>query len=326
MDAQKSFNSLRLSTRFQILSLDGGGIKGIFSAAVLAAIEDDLKCNIVDHFDLVSGTSTGGIIAICLGLGLRPREIVEFYLQEGPNIFPQTCGIKAVQHWLMRKYSGIPLENALKRILNERLLGASQKRLVIPSFNIGEDDVYLFRTPHHERLRRDYKVPAWKVGRATSAAPTFFSCSRDIDSLRLIDGGVWANNPTMVAVVEAFGTLGVPLSALKILNIGTSASVNHRKQVLNNGGKIAWAWDNAVVDVIMRGQSLGAHNQASFLLGRDNVVRLDPKVAEDEYSIDGVNKADDLIGKAAHHSRVFMQTFKDKYMDHLAPTYIPFYK
>ena len=82
--------------RFQILSLDGGGIKGIFSAAILAAIEDDLDTRITDHFDLITGTSTGGIIAIGLGLGLRPCEIVEFYLREGPKIFPRWFGIKAL--------------------------------------------------------------------------------------------------------------------------------------------------------------------------------------------------------------------------------------
>lgn len=64
--------------RFQILALDGGGIKGLFSAAILAALEDDLKTRITDHFGLIAGTSTGGLIAIALGLGLSPREIVHF--------------------------------------------------------------------------------------------------------------------------------------------------------------------------------------------------------------------------------------------------------
>lgn len=160
--------------RFQILSLDGGGIKGIFSAAVLAAIEEDLKITVTDHFDLLSGTSTGGIISIGLGLGLRPREIVEFYLREGPKIFQHWCGMKSLQHWVWRKFSATPLEEALKHCFKEKRLGDSTKRLVIPTYNLGEDDVYIFRTAHDERLRRDYKVPAWKIAKATSAAPTFF--------------------------------------------------------------------------------------------------------------------------------------------------------
>ena len=73
--------------RFQILSLDGGGIKGLFSAAVLAKLEEDLNTNITDHFDLIVGTSTGGIIALGLGLGMKPQEIVQFYVESGPQIF-----------------------------------------------------------------------------------------------------------------------------------------------------------------------------------------------------------------------------------------------
>lgn len=196
---------------FQILSLDGGGIKGLFSAAVLAAIEEDLNTEVAKHFDLIAGTSTGGIIALGLGTGMRPREIVEFYLANGPEVFKQAKQLRTIKSWLARKYSAEPLVKALKRCFKDRLFGASEKRLVIPSYNLGEDDVYIFRTPHHERLRRDFKVPFWKIAQATSAAPTYFPCCRSIDNQRLIDGGVWANNPALVAIVEATGTLGVPL-------------------------------------------------------------------------------------------------------------------
>jgi uncharacterized protein len=188
---------------------------------------------------------------------------------------------------------------------------------------LGEDDVYIFRTPHHERLRRDYKVPAWKVALATSSAPTFFPATREVDSMRLVDGGVWANNPTMIAIIEAFGTLRIPLQSQWVFSIGTSDAVSHRRKRLNSGGIIAWALGNAAIDVIMRGQSLGAHNQAAFLLGREHVERLNPKVAADEFSLDGVHKADDLIGKAAHHSRVLMPVFASKFATHQAAPYHP---
>jgi uncharacterized protein len=312
--------------RFQILSLDGGGIKGIFSAGILAAIEDDLNINVTDHFDLIAGTSTGGIIAIGLGLGLRPREIVEFYLHEGPKIFPRSFGLKSFQHWFRRKFSAAPLEEALKRCFKEKRFGDSTKRLIIPSYNLGEDDVYLFRTPHDERLRRDFKVPAWKVAKATSAAPTFFPTARDVDSLRLIDGGVWANNPTLVALTEAVATLRIAMSDIHIFSIGTSNAINHRRKRLNRGGIIAWGRGSAAVDVIMRGQSIGVRNQVNFLLGKDHVERLDPKVVAGEFSLDGIDKADDLIAKAAHHSRAFMPTFKNRFASHIAAPYHPIYR
>lgn len=308
--------------RFQILSLDGGGIKGLFSAAVLAAIEEDLDIQIVDHFDLITGTSTGGIIALGLGIGMRPREIVEFYLSKGPKIFPSGFRVKW-QHWLKNKFAQEPLKAALENCFKDKRLADCTKRIVIPSYNLGEDDVYIFRTPHAERLKRDWKVPLWKVALATSAAPTFFPCSRHVDSLRLIDGGVWANNPTMVGVVEAYGTLNIPLEAIHVFSVGTSDAVNHRHKKLNTGGLLSWA--KTAADVIMRGQSIGVHNQASFLLGKERVERWNPQVASDEFSLDGVHKADDLVGKAAHVSRILMPRFQDKFVAHTAAEYEPLY-
>lgn len=100
------------SRSFNILSLDGGGIKGIFSAAFLGALEEDLRTSITEHFDLIAGTSTGGIIALALGLGLRPREILEFYRSWGPTIFAKRFGLSGLQQWVVRRYSHGPLEDA----------------------------------------------------------------------------------------------------------------------------------------------------------------------------------------------------------------------
>lgn len=310
--------------RFQILSLDGGGIKGLFSAAVLTAIEEDLGINIADCFDLIAGTSTGGIIAIAIGLGMRPREIVEFYLREGPKIFPKRFGAKWIQHWFYRKYSPDPLAVALQNCFGGSRFGDSRKRLVIPSYNLGDDDVYIFRTPHNKNLKRDYKVPAWKVALATTAAPTYFPCTREVDRIRLVDGGVWANNPTMVAIVEATKALDVPLKSIWTCSIGTSDEVSKRGRRLNSGGIFAWAIGGAAIDVIMRGQSIGANNQAILLLGRDHVERLNPRVAADEFSLDGTQKVDDLIASASHHSRGFMPKFEEKFAKHKASSYTPY--
>jgi uncharacterized protein len=133
-----------LSTRFQILSLDGGGIKGLFSAAVLARFEEDLGVTIADHFDLITGTSTGGIIALGLGLGMRPREIVQFYVSQGPKIFRQTRWWTSLCSLFRRKYPQEPLKTALQECVGDKRLADSKKRLVIPSYNLDKDEVYLF--------------------------------------------------------------------------------------------------------------------------------------------------------------------------------------
>lgn len=195
---------------------------------------------------------------------------------------------------------------------------------MIPSYNLGENDVYIFRTPHHERLRRDDLVPAWKVGLATSSAPTFFPCFRGVDSVRLIDGGVWANNPTMVALVEAYGTLGIPLPAIRILSIGTTDPLQPRRNRLNQGGILPWAIGNAAIETVMRGQSIAADNQARFLVGPPNIERINPAVSDADFSLEGVRSAQDLIGKAAHYSRRFSPKFAEMFGGHSAGQFVPF--
>ncbi|MCK4825761.1 patatin-like phospholipase family protein [bacterium] len=315
-----------MSDRFQILSIDGGGVKGLFAAAVLAYIEDDLGTYIIKHFDLIVGTSTGGIIAIGLGLGMRPREIAEFYVSKSPEIFPSKffCRWHKTAYQLRkRKYSNGPLRGVLQAYYGRKRLGDSKKRLVIPSYNLSDDDVYLFKTAHHERFRRDYKVPAWKVGLATSAAPTFFPCFKGIDSLRLIDGGIWANNPTMIGLTEAIGVLKIDPQKISILSLGTSDEVVDRPKSLDDGG--LWRWKKQAVEVVMRGQSLGAINQTKLILGENKILRVDPKVPEGLFELDKVS-TEDHIAKAAHQSRIFMPEIKKRFMDHEAPAFIPFHK
>ena len=311
--------------RFQILSLDGGGIKGLFSVALLAKLEEDHGCDITEHFDLIVGTSTGGIIALALGAGMRPREIVEFYLSNGQEIFHNLFGLSSAKHWFCRKFSQKSLRKALQKCFGDKRLADSKKRLVITSYNLGEDDIYLFKTPHHERLRRDYKIPMWKVALATSAAPTYFPIFTGLDSIRLIDGGVWANNPTMVGIIEAMSLLEVPSRLISVFNVGTSDVVSKHRKWLNWGGKLVWAKSALAVNLIMRGQNLGVHKQAVHLLGDDRVRRLDPKVPDGLLSMDRMTP-NELLSKAAHESRNFSPEFKKVFMPHIAPSYEPTYK
>jgi patatin-like phospholipase/acyl hydrolase len=196
----------------------------------------------------------------------------------------------------------------------------SKNRLVIPAYNLDDNDVYLLKTPHHKRLTRDYRVPMWKVGMATSAAPTYFPAFREIDSIRLIDGGVWANNPAMVGIVEATSMLNIPLGAIKVLSIGTFEEVTNCHKRLNHGG--LWQWRTTAIDVALRGQSVGAIIQAQHLLGKDKVYRLNPKVPPGLFAMDKVS-TEGLLSKAGHHSRVFSPTFDQEFRAHVAPVFTP---
>jgi len=310
------------SPPFQILSIDGGGIRGMFAAAVLAHLEKDLETRIADHFDLITGTSTGGIIALALGLGMPPAEILEFYLTHGRAIFPQGLRghLRSLLHWGFRKHNPTPLESALRECFGDRLLGHSSKRVVIPTFNMDGNDVRLFKTAHHERLRRDHKIPVWQIAMATTAAPTYLPGFLGIDRQWLIDGGVWANNPTMVGLTEATGVLGIPFESVSILNIGTLSNLPKRSRFLITGGKLPWA--RHIADFLTSAQSTGVVNQARLILGEERVIRIDSSVPAGLLSLDRY-APDELISRASRDSQHITPIIAEKLIPHISPTFVP---
>jgi patatin-like phospholipase/acyl hydrolase len=191
-------------SRFRILSLDGGGIKGAFTASVMAALEADTGKAAADYFDLITGTSTGGIVAIGLGLGLAANAIVDFYCKHGPTIFPSTSLVQRTRNSLRQlfapKHSHDVLKEALREVLGDRRFGESKTRLVITTYDANAGRIFLLKTAHHERFKYDYRAPAVDVALATSAAPTYFQSSPfpDHAGASYVDGGVWANCPALI--------------------------------------------------------------------------------------------------------------------------------
>jgi patatin-like phospholipase/acyl hydrolase len=137
----------------RILVMDGGGIKGVVPASFLARVEESLPEKVAAYFDLIVGTSTGGIIALALGLGLSASETLAFHEQHGPKIFCGNPRFRAWRRWFRAKYDPQPLRSALEAVFGRRTLGESTKRLVIPSFNIDTGEVHVWKTSHHARLR-----------------------------------------------------------------------------------------------------------------------------------------------------------------------------
>jgi uncharacterized protein len=266
--------------RFNILSLDGGGLKGLFSAAVLTEFERDLKVSLVDHFDLICGTSTGGLIALGLGAGMTPAEIVEFYVTHGPQIFPRRSRIRQV---FSSKHGPEPLRAALEEIFGDKVLQDSKKRLVVPSYTLDGNEVYVFKTPHHKLLTRDGAESMVDVGMATSAAPTFLPVFK-LRNNRLIDGGVWATNPTFAGIAEAVSLLGISLNAIHVLSLGTTDEVSVNKESLDRGG--FFQWRRAGAKVLLRAQSLGTLHTAEHLITKQHIVRIDRTVPDGLFNLD----------------------------------------
>lgn len=304
-----------------MLALDGGGAKALFTAHVLARLEADLGVRIIDAFDLIAGTSAGGLIALALGAGIRPADIVEQYATLNARVFPYGRRAKcryALRPWA-HAYSGEVLRQALEEVLGSSLLGESAKRLVIPSWDVQRGEVHLFKTPHHERLRRDWKISMVDVALATTAAPTFFPAAA-VDGQRLIDGGVWANNPSVVAIGEAVSMLDVPLASIRVLNVGTVDQRTTHPRRLDVGGWATWA--RTATSVMLTAASRGAQGTAMHLVGAHQYARFDVSVPGSVFALDRASP-EALAGLAAGHSRILSPTYAEMFAEHVAHPYTP---
>jgi len=308
----------------RILTIDGGGIKGVFPAAFLATVEDTIEDNIANYFDLIVGTSTGGIIALGLGLGLSAKEILTFYEEHGPLIFSGNRLLRWLRWFGFSKYSSAPLKEALEVCFDDKKLGDSKKRLVIPSLNLENGEVHIYKTAHHRRLETDYKKSVVDVALATASAPTYFPTHRSIAGIPLIDGGLWANNPVGMSVVEAITLLDWPRDSLKVLSLGcTTEPLN-----VNLGRRIPLGksyWGFKLLDVFMHVQSHASLGTALLLAGHDNVVRIDKDVSQGKFDLDKTKEIDSLKGLGASEARYALPKLREVFLGDHAEQFVPFH-
>ncbi|WP_346656094.1 CBASS cGAMP-activated phospholipase [Bradyrhizobium sp. dw_78] len=319
---------------YKVLSLDGGGIRGVFPAAFLARLEDRIGQPIGSYFDLIVGTSTGGIIAIGLGLGLSARDILQLYEEQGPAIFDQEHG--RAENWLRQrwrgawqlfdsKYSSEPLKAALTGIMGQRRLGESRTRLVIPAWHSMLERVYLYKTAHHPRLETDYKELALDAAMATAAAPTFLKPHRTSEAVELVDGGVWANNPIGVAAVESVGLLGWPADRLKILSIGT---INDVRAQPKWKGKLPMA--SSVARLFMAGQSHSALGAAKIITGDGHdhraIWRIDQIAPAGRYTMDDAARIAEMKDRGFTEAREQLPELRRHFFDREVDPFTPFHR
>ncbi|MBX9977569.1 MAG: patatin-like phospholipase family protein, partial [Alphaproteobacteria bacterium] len=185
---------------YNILSLDGGGIRGIGTLVLLSALEMKTGKKTYELFDMIIGTSTGGLIAIMLSEGKSASAILDFYVENGPLIFQRSASkkLRSVGGLLGTKYSAKQLELIIKENIGDKKLSDSAKPIGVTSYNVtkGEQQVLSsWDKTHSEKISGD-------AARATSAAPTYFK-GKEIDGDLWVDGGVGANDPSTSAFAEA---------------------------------------------------------------------------------------------------------------------------
>lgn len=294
---------------FRILAIDGGGIRGLFPAHVLATLEHRVLGGrpIASCFDLIVGTSTGGILALGLGAGLTAATLRDLYRDRGCEIFP-TGGVGwlgKARRWLRSKrrflrysYDSEALKRVLADVLGDRKLGSATTRLCIPSFEGEYGEVFVFKTPHHPAFKKDLYEPMVKVALATAAAPTYFRPHRD-GGYTFVDGGIWANNPLMIAVTEALTSFDVRRDQIHVLSIGCG---DEPYQVTGSkilkGGMIHW---KDIIVAAMRLQSQCAVGQAGLIISPENLVRLDVPNSVPKIDLDDWTLAVEHLPAAAEH-------------------------
>jgi patatin-like phospholipase/acyl hydrolase len=256
---------------FKILSIDGGGIKGLYSARILDKFEKKFNCKTSDHFDMICGTSTGGLIALALSCKISAEDICKFYEEKGEAIFPKHKEIKLpfigkINKGLWKqiafggKYSNQGLRESLEEIFQEKKIGDSYNLLCIPSYSITEAKPKVFKYDHREGdLSRDNNAKMVDIALATSAAPTYFPMAElpYYNNEQFVDGGVWANNPTLVGLLEALNCFvgkGKEYDKISILSLSSLSNTGGKPTGLKNERSFR-DWGADLFETSMNGQA-----------------------------------------------------------------------
>ena len=262
----------------KILSIDGGGIRGIIPAMLLMAIEERTDRTVASLFDLVAGTSTGGIISLMLnrdgGNGApkyRAADVLDLYVQRGTDIFPRSFwqGVSSAAGLTEEKYPAEPLEAILKEYLGDALLEKALTKVLVSSYEIETRSPFFFKSWREETK----SVLMRQAARATSAAPTYFQPALMMvgdKKLALIDGGVFVNNPAMSAYAEA-RRLFPDERDLLVVSLGTGQLIRPIPyEEARDWGKVQWALP--ILNVVFDGVSSAVDYQLRQVLG-DNFIR-----------------------------------------------------
>ena len=250
---------------FKVLSIDGGGTKGLYCAKIIEGIENEYGSSISEHFDLICGTSTGGLIALALSLEIPASDIVHFYRNHSASIFPNRSIVeklfRALSQILGRgKYDNKALVEALWNLFGEKKLEESKCLLCIPSFSLSDGRPYIFKRDHAEgNLVRDNNTRFLDVALATSAAPTYLPVTTitNHDNRQFIDGGIYANNPSLVGVVEAFRYFvgpGKQFSRLGLLSIATPEQFPGARRVRDTHRSVL-QWNSGLIKAFFDSQN-----------------------------------------------------------------------
>jgi uncharacterized protein len=256
---------------FYILTIDGGGIRGIFPAYFLKKIKDELNVTFYEQFDLIAGTSTGSIIAAALATNYPIDKIVQMYKLYGNSVFKNN--ILSMRGIFSSRFNKKNLKEMANDTFKNLTMSASKTRLLIPAVDIGKGNVHVFKSQYLKEFVRDKNVKISDAVIASCSAPSYFD-PEEVGPYLLADGGIWANNPALVALIEAVGKLGRDIKRIKILSIGTGVGNRYYNHSSNSWG-LATGWRRTqLIDTIFNLQSESAHNMVGLMLPKESYLRI----------------------------------------------------
>ena len=267
---------------FRILSLSGGGYLGLYSAVVLAELEQRIGTPIGRSFDLVAGTSVGGLLAMAVAFEVPLSAVVAIFKDHGEAVFSTrrlpggtvTRLLDLTRSVLGPKYSGQALRGELKKLFGDRTLGEAEHALVIPAVDVTRSVTKVFKTPHVDASRGDENNKVVDVTMATCAAPAYFP-SVQIGERLYADGGLFAVAPDQVAMHEAAHFMGIEPARLRMLSIGTAtAEYRPDEQVEADAGAVGWLTDGRLILTLISVQQQHVQAIMEDRLG-DRYLRLD---------------------------------------------------
>lgn len=319
-------------SEFRILALDGGGIRGAFGTAFITGLEERLGRPISEYFDLVAGTSTGAILGAGVAWGLSGRQLMDFYRDYGDRIFharePFTprSWVRSIyplvryvfsrrtnggtlDDFFRARYCPHVLRSAFDEAFGTATLGDLEKcRLIVPAVNLSQGQTCVFRTPHLPDAVDDRELPIVDVLLATTAAPTYFPHKIMPDGNAYCDGGLWAINPAILAVAEAFRIRSCcsrpqcdpayDTSTIRVLSIGTGNATYSLSPPGGDAGALYWA--PHIAEVMGTSQVQGVQCPLEFFL-EERYLQVNFDLPDDTWTLDNTARIPDLLelGSAA---------------------------
>ena len=285
---------------YRILSIDGGGIRGVYPSQVLDCIQSRLGIDVVDRFQMFAGTSTGSIVAAGIANGEKPSKIVSLYKEDGKKIF---C--HEIPSWYPRflaqafhsKYYNFELAKVLDREFGGLVLGEIAKPLILPATDIGNGGVHVFKSKFSDEFTRDPSVKVASAVLASCSAPAFFDPIK-VGNYMLADGGIWANNPSLVAYTEAIHRLKINPENIRILSLGTGNSkISYGSKPGRSWGLMKGWKGKRFIEFLLSLQAQTTQNQLKLLTKPKQLLRINFD-SDAELPLDDPTCVDDLISQA----------------------------